>query len=234
MSLHRTLGVFARAPEPGRVKTRLAASLGDDAAARLHAAFVTDTLQRTAGIDACRVVAFTPDAPWARGWFQSLECGEYELWPQPGGDLGIRLSRFFAEKGDSEPEAAVVIGADSPTLPLERIEQAFERLNQHDCVVAPATDGGYVLIGLRLDANPTPRWRPVFKGIDWGGPQVLDQTVERLQAAGLSHTLLPPWYDVDTIEDLRALRDHLAAMQAQGQCVTCPATLEALRTITLD
>jgi glycosyltransferase A (GT-A) superfamily protein (DUF2064 family) len=102
----------------------------------------------------------------------------------------------------------VAIGSDSPTLPVEFVADAFHRLEHLDCVLGPATDGGYYLIGLRAEQGG------LFDGIEWGTPRVIAQTVARAQKSALSLALLPPWYDVDDAADLELLCGHLAALSA--------------------
>lgn len=218
------LALFARHPIPGRVKTRLAADLGQDAAAALYAAFTKDILARFRRVAARRLIAFTPDDAAAREHFQQLAAGDYELWPQPDGSLGQRLHAFF-DAHLAAADRAVVIGSDSPTLPAEFAARALELLAERDCVLGPAADGGYYLIALR---RPCPA---LFRGIDWGTPRVLEQTVDRLREAGLSLHLLPVWYDVDTPDDLAFLRGDLAAMRHAGMTVDLPTTDQVLREI---
>lgn len=229
------MGIFARGPELGRVKTRLASSIGAESALRLHVAFVQDTLSRTATLNVSRVIAYAPSDPWVRDWFRSQAGDSFSLWPQPEGDLGERLRAFFAQHLLHSGDAVTVIGSDSPTLPVERIVDAFQGLNERQCVLTPAADGGYVLMALRAQGTQfSGVLESLFAGVDWGGPQVLSQTVERLQRAGLSHRLLEPWYDVDTLDDLRALQERLAALHSRGVDPCCPATIACLQTLKLD
>jgi uncharacterized protein len=218
------LGLFAKHPTPARVKTRLAAALGPDAAATLYAAFTQDIVARFRHVAARRILAFTPADAAARNHFQQLAGSDYELWPQPDGSLGERLHAFF-DTHLAAADRAVVIGSDSPTLPAEFATRALELLGERDCVLGPAADGGYYLIALR---RPCPA---LFEGIDWGTPRVLEQAVDRLRQAGLSLHLLPVWYDVDTPDDLAFLRGDLAAMRHAGLPVELPATDRVLREI---
>lgn len=218
------LGLFVKHPTAGHVKTRLVPALGPDAAAALYAAFTEDVVARFRQVAARRVLAFGPDDAAAREHFQQLAAGNYELWPQPDGSLGERLHAFF-HTHLATADRAVVIGSDSPTLPAEFAARALELLGERDCILGPAADGGYYLIALR---RPSPA---LFEGIDWGTPRVLEQTVERLQQAGLSLHLLPVWYDVDTPDDLAFLRGDLAAMRHAGMAIELPATDRALRAI---
>lgn len=218
------LGVFVKHPTPGSVKTRLAAAVGPESAAALYAAFKQDIVDRFRQVAGRRVLAFNPGDVASREHFAQLAGSDYELWPQPDGSLGERLHAFF-KTYLIENERAVVIGSDSPTLPAGFATQALVLLGERDCVLGPASDGGYYLIALRKPC------RALFDGVDWGTSQVLEQTVARLRAAGLSLHLLPVWYDVDTPDDLAFLRGDLAAMRHAGLPVELPATDRVLNEI---
>ena len=214
----RVLGVFAKWPAPGQVKTRLAAVASDGWAVRVATAFLADTLDRLDRIDARRLLAFAPAEEEAA--FAELARGRYELTPQGRGDLGERLARFVAASL-GEGSAVVVVGTDSPTLPPAFVEQAFEELRHADIVLGPATDGGYYLVGCR-------RFHPsLFSAIDWSGTSVLRQTVERLADPAWRLAILPPWYDIDDFQDWQMLVGHLAALRRAGINPSVPHT-EAL------
>lgn len=220
-------GVFAKQPISGRVKTRLAADTGADAAASIYEAFLRDILQSFEGVaDRC-VIGHSPDDENAEAYFQSIADGHYELWAQPDASLGERMAAFFIEHLTND-SAVVLIGSDSPTLPAPLIEMAFVALQQDECVIGPAPDGGYYLIGLR-------RWGDgLFDEIEWDGANVLVQTVRNLQAKELSLQLLPPWYDVDTLDDLYGLQGHLTALRAAGWSDVAPLTWEAIQQLIND
>lgn len=209
-------GLFAKQPIPGKVKTRLADAIGPDAAAELYDAFLTDLANRFAQVADRRILGYSPATAASTRFFQFLSAGRYDLWAQPDASLGRRMQQFFIEmlppEHTIEPHetAVVLIGSDSPTLPRSLVADAFAALHTADCVIGPATDGGYYLIGLR-------RWtHGLFDHIDWGASRVLDQTVANLNAHNFRLQLLPPWYDVDTPDDLQTLRGHLAALRAAG------------------
>ncbi|MBM4068544.1 MAG: glycosyltransferase [Planctomycetes bacterium] len=211
----RTLGVFAKEPRPGQVKTRLAAALSPDGAAHVADAFLRDTLRRMAAVRAERFLVFSPTS--AAAYFQSLAADCYALAPQGDGDLGQRLQRFVDGRLDSGSRHVVVIGTDSPTLPTAFVDQAFDELDRADVVLGPATDGGYYLIGLRRSSAV------IFQGIDWGAAAVLAQTIARLpRECRLS--LLPPWYDIDSETDWEMLRGHVAAIRRAGGDPLIPDT----------
>jgi rSAM/selenodomain-associated transferase 1 len=205
----RTLGLFTKHPLAGQVKTRLAADSSPEWAAAVAAAFLQDLLDRLADVQARRILAFTPAD--AAGYFTSLVQNPFLLTPQCDGDLGHRMAAFFDEQFQAGARAVVLVGTDSPTLPLNFIEQAFGELERADVVLGPATDGGYYLVGC---AGSVP---PIFEGVPWGGNRVLLDTIARLTDTTHRLALLPPWYDVDTIEDWWMLRGHLAALRRAGQ-----------------
>jgi uncharacterized protein len=216
----KTLGVFGKHPLPGQVKSRLANHLGTIAASRLYAAFLDDLTLAFRNTGERRVLGFWPAD--SEPFFERFTPFGYELWPQPDGDLGTRIAAFFQEALRSEGDRAVLIGSDSPTLPREYVDRAFDLLETNDGVLGPATDGGYYLVGLRRRAPD------LFAGISWSSPTVLSETVDRLTAAEMSLALLPPWYDVDTMDDLRMLAGHICATTRSGQTHPCPLTASVL------
>lgn len=209
---NRVLGIFAKQPVPGQVKTRLAAETSPAWAAEVARAFLRDTLERMSGVAARRVLAFAPAD--AEAYFAEIVQGRYELVPQDDGDLGQRMAAFFSRQQENGATATVLIGTDSPTLPAAYIEQAFVALQSADVVLGPATDGGYYLIGCG------PRLPPIFTGIRWSSENVLADTVAQLPAPDWQLALLPPWYDVDTLADWRMLQGHVAALQRAGVAET--------------
>jgi uncharacterized protein len=202
------LGLFAKYPEPGHVKTRLAAQTSPQWAAAIARACLLDTLNRLADMPAERVLVYSPAQ--AHLHFDSLSAGRFALVPQSDGDLGQRMSAFLSERQARGAERIVVLGADSPTVPTAFVHEAFRLLNEFDVVIGPATDGGYYLLGC---GQHTP---PIFDNISWGSPSVLPDTVKRLSQWHGRLTLLPPWYDVDTLDDWLFLTGHIAAMRQAG------------------
>jgi rSAM/selenodomain-associated transferase 1 len=203
----RVLDLFAKWPAPGAAKTRLCAGRGAEWGARVARAFLLDTVERLAEVGDRRVLAFAP--PAAAADFAALVRGRFALAPQADGDLGRRLASFAAEQFAAGAGSLVLVGADSPTLPVEYVERAFAELRGADVVLGPATDGGYYLIGFGR------RVPPVFDGIAWGTSRALADTVARLDGAWRL-ALLPPWYDVDTPDDWAMLCGHLAALRRAG------------------
>ena len=190
------VAVFAKAPVPGRVKTRLAADIGDSRAVSIYRTLgrgTVDALRQGSH----RLVVF--GAPGDDGSLKAiatwLEHEDLEVRPQSDGDLGRRMAAASAAVL-SEAEAVVIVGTDIPGIDLGTVDEARARLQEHDVVLGPATDGGYYLVGL---TRPHPG---IFEGIEWSTPRVLDQTLERIAALGLSVALLDAKSDVDTVEDL--------------------------------
>ncbi len=203
-------GMFVKYPEPGRVKTRLAAEIGDRLAADLYAAFLQDLMARFRNLPERRILAYTPDDERTREFFECRfdrgrrEDSGYELWPQPEGSLAERMIAFFDKFG---PEPVVLIGSDSPTLNRFDVEYALQRIREVDCVLGPAADGGLYLIGLRGEQASR-----ILRKVEWGTSRVLEQTIGEARRFGLSLDTLRLWYDIDTLDDLNFLRGHLAAI----------------------
>jgi rSAM/selenodomain-associated transferase 1 len=202
-----TLVVFARFPKAGKVKTRLAADLGIEGAAELYEAFLLDTLDRTAGITKHRLIAYTPADEAAAVYFEGLRRPDDGLCPQPEGDLGRRLE-FAAARAFELGGPVILMGTDSPTLPIALLSDATRRLEEFEVVLSPAADGGYVLLGLRAMCPE------VFEGIPWSTSGVAAATMEAARRASRKACLLREWYDVDTLADLQRLRKELR----RGDC----------------
>lgn len=200
------LGLFAKWPTPGTVKTRLARDSSPEFACQVASAFLADSILQFEITGVRRILAVAPASEQEQ--FKALVGERWEVTPQIDGDLGTRLSHFFAEAFREGAERVVVIGTDSPTLPPEYLERAFQELTEHDVVIGPATDGGYYLIGLN---QPSPN---LFDGICWSTSNVLQQTVDRLGSMSLH--LLPPWFDVDTIDDWAMFCGYVKAMHHAG------------------
>jgi rSAM/selenodomain-associated transferase 1 len=217
------LGVFAKEPRPGQVKSRLAAAIGAEAAARLYDGFVRDWLPRLVPVRALRILAFTPTN--ARNYFADVSGNRFELEKQSNGDFGARMARFFRRCFDRRAKRVVLVGSDSPDLPLSRIDDAFAALGRDDIVFGPAEDGGYYLIGMSRMVLP------VFLDVDWSGPDVLSQTIRRIEGGSVAYSLLEPWYDVDRVTDLHRLARAIDEARNAGRDPGLPHTEAVLRTL---
>src|SRR5881397_348216 len=131
----RVLGLFVKQPIPGQAKTRLAAATTPAWAVQVAEAALRDTVGRLAGIDAERVLGYTPME--AEPYFADLVQQQFLLQPQSAGDLGQRMAAFLARQLQQGAGKAVLLGTDSPTLPVEFIEEAFRRLEHADVVLGP-------------------------------------------------------------------------------------------------
>ena len=188
--------VFARAPNPGEVKTRLIPALGADGAASLHASLVERVLGAARRVAGARLElwgsashAFFDDC--SRRYGASLH-------EQCGGDLGERMAHAFASALQAA-DRVVLVGSDIPALDAGYLQRALAMLEEVPAVLGPAEDGGYVLVGLR---RPEPA---LFEGVAWGSAGVLVQTRERLARLGLRWRELEPLCDLDRPEDLARL-----------------------------
>jgi len=185
------LQVFAKAPIPGQVKTRLINCLGEQGAADLHQQLVTHCLQQFSQSFSVQLwCAPNEHHPFFQGcqtdFGISLHC-------QQGADLGERMAYALA----STPKPTVLIGSDCPSLNVPTIRDAFAALQQNAAVVlAPAEDGGYTLIGMQ---QVVPE---LFTDIPWGTSQVLTLTRARLYDLGLHWQELPSQWDVDRPADV--------------------------------
>jgi uncharacterized protein len=190
--------IFVRAPEAGKVKTRLARRLGGDTALALYCCFVADTLALARNAGYRSVICYHP--PEARDHVVEWLHGELSFEPQKGDDIGERM--YEALEGASyECDRAVLIGSDTPDLAPAILREAFTRLADHDAVIGPASDGGYYLIGFssgRLIRAP-------FQALPWGGERVFQATMRILKQEGLKVHLLPAWTDIDEYADLQTL-----------------------------
>ncbi len=190
--------VFAKAPIPGEVKTRLCPPLDPDEAASLHGTLVLDAVERAKGLaGASLYVAGAPDL--AHPFFKVLE-GRYgaKLLPQRGPDLGARMKWAMQDAFEQGAEDVLLTGTDLPTLPRARLMESLTLIKKHDVVLGPTTDGGYYLIGLRKMVPA------LFEGIAWSTASVFVDTKKKIEDAGLSLGLLPECRDLDTLEDLKA------------------------------
>jgi rSAM/selenodomain-associated transferase 1 len=189
--------VFLRAPELGRVKSRLAATVGPAQALVIYRELLelTLTTMRSHPQVELRV---TPDESIA-GQEPLLQPG-WRRTPQGAGDLGERLERAVQDAFAAKPTPVVVIGCDCPELTEDDLIDAGRLLATRDVVFGPATDGGYWLIGLK---RPMPE---LFRGISWGTSRVLPQSLDSAQRLGLNWGLLRELDDIDTEADWQAWR----------------------------
>lgn len=212
--------VMARRPEAGTTKTRLAAHVGDDAAARLYEAFLRDTLAACGDVDARVMISYAPATAEAAACMRRIAPGAM-LAPQPDVGFGARLAAAMQAAFDRGFGRVAVIGSDIPHMSHSWIETALAGLDQHDVAIGPTRDGGYYLLAL---GAPQPG---LFEGIDWSTGLELGQTLERAAALGLDVGFVQATFDIDDAGDLGSLREVIAA---HGPAV-CPHTAAVLATI---
>lgn len=204
--------VFARAPEDA--KRRLAAQIGRAAATRVAAALLEDALARAAASGLAPLYLYW-DGPAADPRLERARASGYRVAIQEGNDLGARMRSAF-ERVLAGCGRALLIGTDCPDLDAERLVEAGERLRRADALLVPATDGGYVAIGLARPALP--HLGTLFTGLDWGTDKVAADTRERIARAGLAARELAPLEDLDDADDLARLvpRHPFLAATLQG------------------
>lgn len=194
------VAILARAPVPGRVKTRLLPMLGEEGAASLQAWMLQRAVVMALEADVGPVSLWCEGDTEHRDFMRCRGLGPLSILPQVAGDLGRRMLAAVQES----PTAAgtLVIGTDCPVLNAAHLREAARSLADHDAVLIPVEDGGYVLIGMKTPAAGA------FAGIAWGTPQVMTQTRQSLAAMGWCWAELATLWDVDRPEDV----ERLAAM----------------------
>lgn len=196
----RRLAVFARAPVPGRAKTRLSPALPPASAADLYAALLSDTLAAGDASGAEARTVWWADEPASAGaaWSPAHQRGE---------GLGERLAHALAAELAHLGARVVLVGSDAPALTAAHLDEAFHALESHDLVLGPTVDGGYWSIGLRA---PCPE---LFHDIPWSTREVLTRTLVRAHGAGLRVRTLATLDDLDTPQDVATLVGRLAGSE---------------------
>jgi hypothetical protein len=196
-SLH--LAVFARAPVPGAVKTRLIPRLGAAGAARLQEQLTSMALQRACSLPDADVTLWIAGPLDDPSVMQTARTFGVALRAQHGDDLGDRMLNAF-EATLGEPGSMLLIGTDCPAQTVADLELARIALQSADAVLQPAEDGGYVLIGMKRPQ------RALFAGIPWGTERVLDTTRKQAVRHGIALAELATTWDLDRPADLDRAR----------------------------
>jgi rSAM/selenodomain-associated transferase 1 len=207
-TVDNALVILTKAPERGQSKTRLVPPLSFEEAAELACALLLDQLQNLARFNAAQLfIAFTP--PSAASFFEALLPREGSRFYQQGDSLGDRMRHAFDVLFSKGFSRVLLIGGDLPAVPLEALADAIAALeNNSEIVLGPSLDGGYYLVGMsRLIPE-------IFEEILWSQPDVLTLTTAKLVALKRKYKLISPWYDIDTIDDLRHLNSDIAAAPA--------------------
>ena len=211
--------VFAKRPEPGRVKTRMCPPLTAEQAAEFYAAMLDDVLEASAvmalaaGLEAILAI----DPPEAVAGFQARLRDEFRVVAQRGPDLSARMERAAADAFEAGFAPVLLRGSDSPAMRDETVRAACDALDENDLVLCPDLDGGYNLVGL---ARPAPG---IFEH-PMSTSSVLEDTLALATARGLACATLPPGFDIDTADDLAFLRRAFS----EGETHHCPRTIQFL------
>ncbi len=194
--------IFIKNPERGKVKTRLAASLGDDRALAIYHLLLAHTRRVALEVPADRLLFYGQFIDEADDW----PAAQFEKHLQHAGDLGLRMHQAFRYALDERGyDRAVLVGSDIAELEPGILSLAFNRLTDHAFVLGPARDGGYYLIGMKKPQAS------LFKGMTWSTPTVCAETQERMRALGQTPYLLPELSDVDYPEDWERVKDRFGS-----------------------
>jgi uncharacterized protein len=208
------LVVMAKAPRPGKVKTRLSPPLTPKQASELSIRFIRDTAENIEHItqtsNSAGLVAYTPVGDEAA--FDGLLPSGFRLLPQRGQGFGERMLYIYEDLFAAGFSAVCILDSDSPTMPQHALLQAVERLSRAGdrMVLGGSDDGGFYLMGVK-------RLHPrLLEQIDWSTERVFNQILERAKEIGLQAELLPNWYDVDDAATLERLRQELVGRETPG------------------
>ncbi len=190
MSLKQAILFFVKYPTPGKVKTRLAKTVGFDKAARIYRQLAEENFAVLKSVDeADLIVMFDPpeDEPQVKQWLKEADY----YFPQQGLDLGARLSQAFLNAFDNGYQRVIVVGSDILGLTAEIIEQSFVSLATFDIVIGPAHDGGYYLLGSHQ------HYPQLFSGISWSTEKVFHETCQIIKSKMLACHILQTLKDLD-------------------------------------
>lgn len=217
------LAVMTKAPQPGRVKTRLTPPLTAEEAAALNTCFLRDTVRSISraaeGKKAQGVAVYTPVG--AENAYAGILPDDFVLVAQRGEAFGERLAAAIEDLLRLGFASVCLIDSDSPTVPEEAFTRAVELLSRAEdsVVLGPSDDGGYYLIGLKT------LHRRLFEQVDWSTERVLEQTIAAARELDLPVHLLPGWYDVDDRATLsRLCKEFFSANGRSGGGFAAPAT----------
>ncbi len=219
------LVIMARYPIKGQTKTRLARSIGDDAALHLYRAFLTDLAHHLAGPEIDLHWTYTPCDVDYDAFIAELapDCAHLtHSFPQEGVDLGERLYHAFKWTFNNGYKNTIVVGSDSPHIRPQTIAAAAHALDEADVVLGPADDGGYYLIAMRQPHD-------IFSGIPMSTSIVTNMTIAAAQRQNLSMRLIEPLFDIDELPDLLRLAHLLREDPARA-----PRTAALIAAINLE
>ena len=191
--MKRLLIIFVKNPVEGKVKSRLAASIGTGKALAVYLKLMARTRDVVLSVKVDRQVCY------------STEIEKYDLWSnddfdkdlQIGDDLGLKMYHAIEKASKANYDKICLIGSDNMEITSAIINDAFSILASKESVFGPSKDGGYYLVGLRKP------YKELFTDIEWSTAEVLDQTIDKVRALNLTYGLLPELNDIDLLEDIR-------------------------------
>lgn len=188
--------IFVRKPELGKVKTRLAATIGKRQALKIYRQLLQHTHAITKPLTCDKLVYYAPDIQQGDLWDE----GDFRKAQQTGGDLGERMMEAFRKEFEAGYERICIIGSDCYQLTTPILENAFELLHNHQLVIGPSQDGGYYLLGMRALQET------LFKEKQWSTASVFNSTVSDAETKGLHYALLQELIDIDEEDDLKTMQ----------------------------
>ena len=204
MNRSKGLILFIKYPEAGKVKTRLAKTIGHQKALELYESFIRETLTRLQKVEATLHLFFTPDCRQAdmESWLGTSNC--FPLHPQQGNHLGERMISAFKAMFNLGFDYCLITGSDVPDAPVAVFTEAFNSLKSTPAIIAPTKDGGYYLLGFQKKNF----CEAIFHNVDWSTNRVFQQTMNIFKQNNMTPCVLQEWQDVDTIDDLKDLQQR--------------------------
>ncbi len=200
--MKKTLVIFAKEPKAGKVKTRLKNTFSKSECVNLYKSFLKDTIDLANRIDCNeRIIAFEAGNETPK--FLKSIAPNFKFYKQSGRNLGERMKNAFVFSQQTDTNKTVIIGSDSPVIPINYLKSAFQYLKDNDVVLGPSIDGGYYLIGMK-------KYIPgVFKNIRWSSNTTLAATTKNCLALRKKITYLNTWFDIDDAGSLSCLKGYL-------------------------
>lgn len=196
-ALHPGIFIMMKYPELGKVKSRLAKSIGEEAATNLYRAFIQDTLSTVQSLDIPHHIAMYPLESQEK--FSKWLGSSFEFFPQQGANLGERLQNGFTKMFEKGYHQVIALASDCPDLPIEILQSAVSQLQSDKVVIGPAPDGGYYLIGFSSDLFIP----DAFVDVAWSTESVFQETMSRIESITDQIHVLPEWQDIDTKSQLQ-------------------------------
>ena len=217
--MNNALIIFTRVPIPGQTKTRLMPFLTGEECAQLHTCFIRDIYAKAKQADTDVFVFYTPEEEKTKLRYVLNE--DTVFFSQRGEDLGMRMKLAIDSVLQMGYEKVILIGTDIPQVRTETFEKAFSDLDEHDIVIHPTYDGGYYLIGMKMEQDT------IWKVRAYGTNTVIQETLRHMQEENLSVAVGEKYYDIDDKYDLKQLYSDIKAGTVQN-CSCTKAYLESV------